>query len=244
MSGESNRTQVSREQEASVHRKRAEFQEAPGEAQAEAVRDAFLHGAGADTAGVSAALAGADPGVRAQALNRLQQRQGNAFVQRVVAEAQGTPGRLVGRSQAEMVQEVQQRKDAGSPLPGDTREQMEGYFGADLSGVRVHDGAAAASLNRELGAQAFTVGKDVYFGEGKYEPGSTQGQATIAHELTHVGQQTGFTPATASVQRQGGEEEEQVQELALQRQGEEDEEQVQALAVQREGEEDEEPAGS
>src|SRR5262249_23870708 len=122
---------------------------------------------------------------------RLQQERGNAYVQRVV-EARGTPGRLVGLSQPEMVEEVVSRKGGGSPLPEGTRGQMEGFFGADLGGVRVHADGEAATLNRELDAQAFTVGSDVFFGEGKYNPTSSQGQGLLAHELTHVGQQGGF----------------------------------------------------
>src|SRR5262249_23515769 len=87
-----------------------------------------------------------------------------------------------------------------------TRGQMEGFFGADLDGVRVHADGEAAALNRELDAQAFTVGSDVFFAEGKYNPTSSEGQGLLAHELTHVGQQGGF--GVPEVQR-GEEDEEQ-----------------------------------
>jgi hypothetical protein len=135
----------------------------------------------------------------------LQQERGNAYVQRVIAEAQGTPGRLVGLSQPDMVDEVASRKGGGSSLPEQTRTQMEGFFGADLGGVRVHADGGAGTLNRELDAQAFTVGSDVFFAEGKYNPSSTEGQGLIAHELTHVGQQGGF--GAPEVQRAADEEE-------------------------------------
>ena len=243
------RSQVSRDQEAAVHRQ-AEFQEAPGEAEADAVRDAFLRGAGPDPAQQAAALAGAGGAMQARALSRLQREQGNAYVQRLVAvarEPQGTPGRLVGLSQPEMVDEVRQRQGSGSPLPDDTRGQMEGYFGADLGGVRVHSGGEAATLNRELSANAFTVGRDIFFAEGKYHPGSAEGRATLAHELTHVGQQGGFGAPAQGVQRAAPEDENQVQTLrdaSLQREGAPDEEdKVQTLsnsAVQREGGEEDE----
>jgi hypothetical protein len=62
---------------------------------------------------------------------------------------------------------------------------MEGLLGADLSGVRVHVGPEAASI----GALAFTVGSDLYFAPGQYNPGSPQGQRLLGHELTHVVQQ-------------------------------------------------------
>lgn len=44
---------------------------------------------------------------------------------------------------------------------------MEPRFGADFSGVRVHTDSAAVQMNRELGAQAFTHGSDIYYGSGK-----------------------------------------------------------------------------
>jgi len=46
-------------------------------------------------------------------------------------------------------------------------------------------------MNKELNAQAFTHGRDIYFNAGKYDPESTQGKKLLAHELTHVVQQTG-----------------------------------------------------
>ena len=232
MSDESDRTQLNRERSPVVHRKAAEFQEVPGEAEADAVRDAFIKGAGAQPAAVASALSDADGATRAHAVGRLQEERGNAYVQRVVAEAQGTPGRLVGLSQPEMVAEVTQRKGSGSPLPESPRQQMEGFVGADLRGVSVHADGEAAVLSRELNARAFTVGSDVFFAEGQYDPTGSAGQGLIAHELAHVGQQTGLG---AGIQRQAGpaEEEEQVQRQAG---PEEEEEQVQRQAAPEEEE--------
>ena len=82
-------------------------------------------------------------------------------------------------------------KGGGSPLADNTRTSMESAFGADFSGVRVHTGSEAVQMSRDLSAQAFTHGKDVYFGEGKYNPGTREGGRLLAHELTHVGQQGG-----------------------------------------------------
>jgi hypothetical protein len=184
---------------------RSDFQEAPGEAEADASRDDFLAGAGHEPADLAAALGDADSATRARVVSRLQRERGNAFVQRVAAEARGTPGRLVGLSQPEMVQEVLQRKGSGAPLPDAARAPLEQHFGANLGDVRVHDGDDAAALNREVEAEAFTVGNDVFFAEGKYAPHSVEGRALLAHELTHVGQQTGF--GGQAVQRQEEEEE-------------------------------------
>lgn len=85
---------------------------------------------------------------------------------------------------------IARSKGGGSALPDATRAEMEGKFGADFSGVRVHTGSEAAQLNRDLSAQAFTVGSDVYFGEGKFAPGSGEGKRLLGHELTHVVQQS------------------------------------------------------
>jgi hypothetical protein len=82
-------------------------------------------------------------------------------------------------------------RGGGNPLPENTRTQMEGAFGSDFSGVRVHTDSSSVQMNKELGAQAFTHGSDVYFNEGKYDDGSTEGQRLLGHELTHVVQQGG-----------------------------------------------------
>ncbi len=209
MSNEFEQSQLTHD---AAQRKPATFDEAPGETEADATRDAFLKGVGPQPADVASALSNADASLRTNALSRLQQERGNGYVQRVVSEARGTAGRLVGLSQPEMVDEVLQRKDAGQPLPDSARAPMETHFGADLSGVRVHADGEAASLNRELDAQAFTVGSDIFFDEGKFNPTSSEGQGLLAHELTHVGQQGGF--AAPSVQREAVPEEDEQKKAA------------------------------
>ena len=77
-------------------------------------------------------------------------------------------------------------KGGGSPLAPEVRDFMEPRFGADFSKVRVHTDGEAVQMNRELSAQAFTHGSDVYFGAGK-SPGNNE---LTAHELTHVVQQS------------------------------------------------------
>ena len=80
-------------------------------------------------------------------------------------------------------------KGSGAPLQDDTRSSMESAFGADFSGVRVHTDQNSVQMNQDLRAQAFTHGSDVYFNQGKYNPGTTEGQKLLGHELTHVVQQ-------------------------------------------------------
>ncbi|MBW4671333.1 MAG: DUF4157 domain-containing protein [Cyanomargarita calcarea GSE-NOS-MK-12-04C] len=84
----------------------------------------------------------------------------------------------------------------GSPLSNNVREFMEPRFGADFSQVRVHTGSEAVQMNRDLNAQAFTYGSDVYYGAGKV-PGKDD---LTAHELTHVVQQTGSIQAKGNAE--------------------------------------------
>ncbi len=67
--------------------------------------------------------------------------------------------------------------------------RVAGPFGFDLSRVRIHDGAEAADSAAQLGADAYTAGPHIVFGHGQYDPHSAEGQALLAHELTHVEQQ-------------------------------------------------------
>ena len=82
-------------------------------------------------------------------------------------------------------------KGSGSSLPKDTRNSMESSFGADFSGVRVHTDSNAAQMSKELSAQAFTHGSDIYFNQGKYNPDTNSGKRLLGHELTHTVQQGG-----------------------------------------------------
>ena len=79
----------------------------------------------------------------------------------------------------------------GSPLPSAVRSSMESQVGYDFNAVRVHTDSNASHLARAVNARAFTVGSDIVFGSGEYSPASKDGQKLLAHELTHVVQQTG-----------------------------------------------------
>ncbi|HEX2093051.1 MAG TPA: DUF4157 domain-containing protein, partial [Longimicrobiaceae bacterium] len=84
--------------------------------------------------------------------------------------------------------------DAGRPLDPATRTLMEERFGRDLRDVRIHTGPEADAAARGLNARAFTVGRDIVFGAGEYDPGSPGGRRLLAHELTHTVQQSGAAP--------------------------------------------------
>jgi hypothetical protein len=94
---------------------------------------------------------------------------------------------------------IESTAGAGQPLSAETLGEMNTSFGADFSNVHIHTGAESAQMNKELHAQAFTHGRDIYFSSGKYNPQSPAGKHLLAHELTHVIQQSGNT---GSVQRQ------------------------------------------
>jgi hypothetical protein len=73
----------------------------------------------------------------------------------------------------------------GRSLPDAVRGKMEAAFAADFSAVRVHVGPQA----ERIGAIAFTLGADIYFAPGRYQPDSVHGQQLLGHELAHVIQQ-------------------------------------------------------
>jgi hypothetical protein len=91
----------------------------------------------------------------------------------------------------------------GSPLDREARADMEHAFGADFGGVRIHQDDRSHQLNRALDAQAFTSGHDVFFSRGAYQPGTSGGRELLAHELTHVVQQTGTVQEKLTVNDPG-----------------------------------------
>ncbi|NER12068.1 DUF4157 domain-containing protein [Leptobacterium flavescens] len=84
---------------------------------------------------------------------------------------------------------LQASKGKGSPMSRELQSSMGNAFGTDFSGVRIHTGSDAVQMSRELNAQAFTYGNDIYFNQGKYDTNSSSGKHLLAHELTHTIQQ-------------------------------------------------------
>ncbi|MBS1911412.1 MAG: DUF4157 domain-containing protein [Bacteroidetes bacterium] len=102
---------------------------------------------------------------------------------------------------------IDSMRGGGRSLPAAERAFFEPRFGHDFSHVRIHDGHTATSSAASLNARAFTVGRDVVFGAGEYSPGSAQGRHLLAHELTHVLQQSAGG-AHGTIARKPAEEEE------------------------------------
>jgi hypothetical protein len=95
---------------------------------------------------------------------------------------------------AEFERSLAQARGGGSPLPETVRRPMEQAFAANFRGVRVHTDCAADRLNRQVSAEAFTTGGDIFFRKGAYDPASQAGRKLLAHELTHTLQQGASQP--------------------------------------------------
>jgi hypothetical protein len=78
----------------------------------------------------------------------------------------------------------------GQPIDAATRGFMEPLFGFDLSHVRVHTDAMSAQSALDIGALAYAAGRHVVFAPGQFQPASPEGKRLLAHELTHVVQQS------------------------------------------------------
>jgi hypothetical protein len=122
---------------------------------------------------------------------------GNAGIARLL-EGDGIDrsGGGVGRLDREIARAIDEQRGRGRDLDMDARATLESGLGEDFSDVRIHDDADAHALSKAVSAEAFTTGADVFFQSGKYDPGSSEGQKLLAHELTHVAQQRGAAPTS------------------------------------------------
>jgi Domain of unknown function (DUF4157)/Protein of unknown function (DUF3626) len=102
---------------------------------------------------------------------------------------------------------INQARGGGRSLDAGLQRSMGQAMGANFSGVRVHTDDRADQLNRSIQAKAFTTGQDVFFRQGAYQPGSRGGQELLAHELTHVKQQSG---GAVQVQKSANQSEEDI----------------------------------
>ncbi|MCK5013336.1 MAG: DUF4157 domain-containing protein, partial [Candidatus Omnitrophica bacterium] len=103
-------------------------------------------------------------------------------------QAKTTSGHI-SEANPNLESDIQSLKGGGQPLSENDRAFFEPRFGHDFSQVRVHTDSRAAESARGVNARAFTMGKDIVFGAGEYEPEIAQGKRLLGHELTHVIQQ-------------------------------------------------------
>jgi hypothetical protein len=121
------------------------------------------------------------------ALINLQQQIGNRAMGRLLAQRSGDgPYELDDDTSSQ----INHQRGGGQTLDSAVQERMSSITGHDFSGVKVHNDPESNALNEQLAAKAFTTGEDIFFRSGTYNPGSSGGQELLAHELTHVVQQS------------------------------------------------------
>jgi len=104
-------------------------------------------------------------------------------------QTKGTSGRTTNAT-PKLKSRINSIKAGGQPLPKSVCAFFQPRFGQDFSRVRVHSDAQGAESAKLLNARAFAVGRDIVFGAGQYSPDTTAGKKLLAHELTHVVQQS------------------------------------------------------
>ena len=119
-----------------------------------------------------------------------------------LSETEEVVGLEGGAVESSVEQSIEKTRGGGEALPDKLRASMEDAFNTDFGGVRVHTNAASDALNRSMSARAFTTGNDIFFAKGEYNPDSKGGQETLAHELTHVVQQTGDSKRQTETQKE------------------------------------------
>lgn len=98
-----------------------------------------------------------------------------------------------GQTAPPVVHEV--LRSPGQPLDAPTRAYFEPRFHRDFSGVRVHTDSLAADSARQIDAHGYTAGNDIVFAASRFAPTTQEGITLLAHELTHVLQQSGMQGA-------------------------------------------------
>ena len=150
-----------------------------------------------------------DPSLQRQEEEELQ-AQRDASLQRQEDEEQeeealqakpaiGLEGGPVGAATAGRIEAA---RGGGQPLDPASRATMERAFDTSFADVRLHTGAEASALSREIGALAFTTGDDVFIRDDTASPDTEDGQRLLGHELTHVVQQRTM-PSTGQGMRVG-----------------------------------------
>lgn len=118
-------------------------------------------------------------------ISQLQQQVGNQAVQRLIQRSGDGPAEL----DDETAGRINSARGSGQTLDDSVQKNMGDAMGTDFSDVRVHTGKEANELNQDVGAEACTTGRDIFFKDGNYRPNTSSGDELLAHELTHVVQQ-------------------------------------------------------
>jgi outer membrane protein OmpA-like peptidoglycan-associated protein len=97
-------------------------------------------------------------------------------------------GSLVPRH---LAAKLARRDSRGAHLPEPLAAEADARYGANTAAARIHTDPDAARLAAGIGANAVTIGSDIFFGAGRYAPETAEGERLLAHELAHVAQQGG-----------------------------------------------------
>ena len=133
----------------------------------------------------------------AEEITPLVQRQVEPEKEEEELQAKATSSHL-SETNPNLESKVHSLRGGGQPLSENDRAYFEPRFGRDFSQVRVHADTRGAESARAVNARAYTVGRDVAFESGEYTPGTSEGKKLIAHELTHVVQQSANEMSHAS----------------------------------------------
>lgn len=132
---------------------------------------------------VAEAHSGANPTLRSMLQTPAGQPAGVSALRTAALQGNTAMARLMGEPAGER---APMPSGPGAPLPEATRSRFEQAFGHDFSHVRVHDGHDASLAATQMNAEAFAIRGHLYFGPGRYAPGTPTGDRLLAHELTHV----------------------------------------------------------
>jgi Domain of unknown function (DUF4157) len=116
----------------------------------------------------------------------------------------------------EVTRAIRGSTGAGKPLSGQTADWATSAFGGTIADTRLHTGGLANALARAVTAKAFTVGRDVFFAAGQFQPHTLAGRRLLAHELAHVVQQRGAPAQQTLRASQPGDAHEQAADAAAQ----------------------------
>jgi len=136
--------------------------------------------------------------LQTKARNDMAQRQAEDENEETLQE-KAAPGHTLAVG-ATTYAKIQSLKGGGQPLADSTRSFFEPRFGRGFSQVRIHTDAQAASTSQTIQAKAFTLGNNIVFDTGQYSSNNQEGKKLLAHELTHVVQQSSKT-TPANLQR-------------------------------------------
>jgi uncharacterized protein DUF4157 len=120
-----------------------------------------------------------------------------------------TPLQAESYASGETIDQAFHLPGGGERLPAELKDFFESRFGRDFGNVQVHTGSEAAASASDLHARAYTTANHIVFNENEYAPQDGEGRRLLAHELTHVAQQSEAGGVdTNTIQREAQEEDE------------------------------------